>query len=445
MIYFFIKNIKFTMKKNFLKSTLILLIGSLITKILSLVIKINISRLIGTKGISMYMLILPTFMLFINLASFSTPLALSKLISEDKRNNKKLLFSITPILFIINILLIIIIILTSKYISTNLLRNKNLYLSILSMSLVIPFTTISSIIRSYFFGKEKMLPHVISNIIENITRLMLIIIGIPKIIKYGLKYTIAFIILSNIFSEIISTITLILFLPKKITIKKSDLKPNITYMKETLRICIPNTLSNLIGSIAYFLEPIIIIKFLTKNYSLNYITHEYGIISGYVIPLILLPSFFTLAISQALLPLISKEYVNGNIKYVKNKIKICLLLILLFSLFITIPLVLKGELFLKIIYNINEGSNYLKILSPIIILEYLQAPLSFCLEAIGKSKTNFISSLISISSRTISLIILSMFKIGIYSFIISISLNIILTTAYLYKKLKYYLNNTIYT
>ena len=290
-----------------------------------------------------------------------------------------------------------------------------------------------------------MLPHVISNIIENITRLMLIIIGIPKIIKYGLKYTIAFIILSNIFSEIISTITLILFLPKKITIKKSDLKPNITYMKETLRICIPNTLSNLIGSIAYFLEPIIIIKFLTKNYSLNYITHEYGIISGYVIPLILLPSFFTLAISQALLPLISKEYVNGNIKYVKNKIKICLLLILLFSLFITIPLVLKGELFLKIIYNINEGSNYLKILSPIIILEYLQAPLSFCLEAIGKSKTNFISSLISISSRTISLIILSMFKIGIYSFIISISLNIILTTAYLYKKLKYYLNNTIYT
>ena len=85
------------MKKNFLKSTLILLIGSLITKILSLVIKINISRLIGTKGISMYMLILPTFMLFINLASFSTPLALSKLISEDKRNNKKLFFSITPI------------------------------------------------------------------------------------------------------------------------------------------------------------------------------------------------------------------------------------------------------------------------------------------------------------------------------------------------------------
>lgn len=87
----------------------------------------------------------------------------------------------------------------------------------------------------------------------------------------------------------------------------------------------------------------------------------------------------------------------------------------------------------------------MRILAPIIILEYLQAPLSFCLEAIGKSKTNFIASLISISTRIISLIILSQFKIGIYSFIISISLNILFTTTYQYKKLKYYLNNIIYT
>lgn len=433
------------MKNKFVKSTLILLIGSLITKILSLIIKIVMSRIIGTKGISMYMLILPTFMLFINLASFSAPISLSKLISEDKRNNKKLIASTIPILFIINIILIIIIILTSKYISINLLKNKDLIPSILAMSLVIPFTTISSIVRSYFFGKEKMIPHVTSNIIENITRLLLIIFGLSKIMKIGMKYTITYIILSNIISEIVSTIILIFFLPKNVTIKKDDLIPNTTYMKETLKICIPNTLSGLIGSIAYFLEPIIILKFLTKNYPLSFITHEYGVISGYVIPLILLPSFFTLAISQALLPLISKEYAKGNITYVKNKIKLCLILILIFSTIIILPLIIKSKFFLKLIYKTTEGVNYLRILAPIIILEYLQAPLSFCLEAIGKSKTNFIASLISISTRIISLIILSQFKIGIYSFIISISLNILFTTTYQYKKLKYYLNNIIYT
>ena len=37
-------------------------------------------------------------------------------------------------------------------------------------------------------------------------------------------------------------------------------------------------------------------------YNNNFITTEYGIINGYVYALLLLPSFFTMAISNALLP-----------------------------------------------------------------------------------------------------------------------------------------------
>lgn len=430
------------MKEKFIKSTLILLIGGLVTKVLSLVIKITMTRLMGPKGLSMYMLVLPTFSLLINIGTFSLPLALSKLISEDTRNNKNLFFSVLPIILVINLSLIILIIISAKYISTTLLKNSDLYISILSMSLVIPFTTISSICRSYFFGKEKMYPHVISNIIENITRLILMIIGIPYFLKFSLKITISFIILSNIISEVTSTLILILYLPKQITLKREDFIPNKVYIKDTLKISVPNTMSRLIGSIAYFLEPIILIKFLSKNYSLSYITTEYGVIGGYVIPLILLPSFFTLAISQALLPLVSKEYAKNNLVYIKRKIKQTLILSLAMGLIVTIPLTLKPELFMKIIYKTTIGSRYMKILAPICLLEYIQSPISFSLDAMGKSKDNFITSLISISSRLISLIILSNLKIGIYAYIISISINIILTTLYPYKKLKKYINNT---
>ncbi len=430
------------MKEKFIKSTLILLIGGLVTKVLSLVIKITMTRLMGPKGLSMYMLVLPTFSLLINIGTFSLPLALSKLISEDTRNNKNLFFSVLPIILVINLSLIILIIISAKYISTTLLKNSDLYISILSMSLVIPFTTISSICRSYFFGKEKMYPHVISNIIENITRLILMIIGIPYFLKFSLKITISFIILSNIISEVTSTLILILYLPKQITLKREDFIPNKVYIKDTLKISVPNTMSRLIGSIAYFLEPIILIEFLSKNYSLSYITTEYGVIGGYVIPLILLPSFFTLAISQALLPLVSKEYTKNNLLYIKRKIKQTLILSLAMGLIVTIPLTLKPELFLNLIYKTTIGSNYMKVLAPICLLEYIQSPISFSLDAMGKSKDNFITSIISISSRLLSLIILSNFKIGIYAYIISLSINIILTTLYPYKKLKKYLKYT---
>ena len=425
------------MKDTFFKSTIILLIGGLLTKVLGMIIKIIMARLIDTKGLGIYMLILPTFTLLISLSSFSFPLALSKLISEDKRNNKRLVFSNIPVLIFINILLIILIVILSPIISKYLLHNEDTYIAILSMSLVIPFTSISSICRSYFFGKQKMLPHVLSNIIEDLVRLIIMIIGIPLIKPYGIKYIITFLILSNIISEIISTIILIIFLPKNIHITKNDLKPNKTYIKETLHICIPNTTSKLIGSIGFFLEPIILTNLLLNNYTNNYITTEYGIISGYVIPLILLPSFFTLALSQSILPVISKYSVQNNIKAIRKKTNLVILISILIGLPITIILLLKGEYLLNLIYHTNKGILYLKILAPICLLQYIQSPLSSILDALNKSKDNLKVTIISTIVRTLSLIIF--YKTGIYSLIISISLNIIITTFYLTKKVRYYL------
>ncbi len=425
------------MINKFFKSTIILLIGGFITKLFSTLIKITISRLIGSKGLSMYYLVLPTLNLLISLSQFGLPIAISKLVSEDTKNNKNLLFSMIPIIIITNLTLIIIVNILAPYISTNLLHNKDLYISVVATTCVIPFTTISNICRAYFFGKEKMTPHIISNITEDLTRFILTVIFVPKILKISLKYTVCFIILTNVISELASTLILLFFLPKNTKIKKQELIPNKTYIKDTLKIGIPNTTSRLIGSIGYFLEPIILNYFLINNgYSANYISNEYAVIQGYVIPIILLPSFFTLAISQALLPVISREYIKGNKKLVKKRIKQALLLTLILGISINIIILLNTKELLNIIYKTNQGINYLKILAPITLLQYLQSPLSYALEAIGKSKINLISSLISTISRTIFLIILSNLNLGIYSLIISISINIILTTTYLAYNLK---------
>jgi len=436
MIYFFIFFIEFIMKNNFFKSTIILIIGGFITKLFSMLIKITTARILKPETLGIYMLVMPTFSLLINLSQFGFPIALSKLISENKRSSKKLIFSALPILIIINIILIITTISLSPIISTKLLHNKDTTLALISISLVIPFTTISSICRSYFFGKEKMLPHITSNIIEDLVRYLILIIFLSKITIYKTKYIISFLILINVISELTSTIVLLIFLPNNITIKKQDFIPNKQYIKDSLKISIPNTSSRLIGSISYFLEPIILTTFLLKNnYSSTYITTEYGIISGYVIPILLLPSFFTIAISQALLPVISKDYVNKNYKNIIKRLKTTLLLTILFSSIITIILMFYSKTILLLIYKTVKGNNYLKILAPVFILQYIQSPLTYTIDAIGKSKINLKASLISIIIRTTSLIILTNFNIGIYSLIISLIINIFITTIYLSTKL----------
>ena len=72
------------MKNTFLKSTIILLIGGFITKILGMIIKIVTNRLLGSVGLGIYMLITPTFMLLITIAQLGFPIAISKLVAEEK-------------------------------------------------------------------------------------------------------------------------------------------------------------------------------------------------------------------------------------------------------------------------------------------------------------------------------------------------------------------------
>ena len=421
-----------TMKKNkFIKSTVILIIGGFITKILGMTIKIIMTRLIGTEGIGIYMILSPTFMLLISLAQLGLPIAISKLVSENKRNNKKLVLSAFPISISINIVIMIFLFCFSSFISNKLLHEPRVHLGLISIGFVLPFISISSIIRGYFFGKQRMMPHVISNISEDIIRLIILIIGIPIFLVKGIEITIMFIVLSNIASELTSIIIMSLFLPKKFKIKKEDIKPNKDNLREILSISLPTTGSRIIGSIGYFLEPIILTTTLLMcGYSNTFIINEYGIINGYVMPLVLLPSFFTSAISQALIPILSNGYANRNYGYAKNKIKQAIFFSLLIGVPATIFFIFFPSLLLNAIYNTNSGIDYIKMIAPICLFHYIQSPLSSSLQAIGKAKQAMYGTLAAMIIRTLSIFAFSLLKIGMWGLLIATSINIIFVTLY---------------
>lgn len=419
------------MKSKFVKSTLILVIGGMFTKILGMFIKIVSTRLLGTEGIGIYMLIMPTFSLFIALAQFGMPIAISKLVAEDKRNNKNLVFSSIPISLTINFLIMIFLLFFSRYISNNLLHENRCYEALICIGFVLPFISISSILRGYFFGKQKMWPHVISNITEDFVRLITIAIGVPIFLMKGINYAVAFVILSNVISELTSIFVLFFFLPKNFKITKKDIKPNINNIKETLSISVPSTGSRLIGSIGYFFEPIILTSVLLSNgYNNSFIINEYGILSGYVMPLLTLPSFFTLAISQALIPVVSNSYSNCKYSYTKNKIKQAIFFSLLIGIPVTIFFIVKPELLLNLIYNTDKGINYIKVMAPIFLLHYIQSPISSSLQAMGNAKISMKGTLYGMILRTITLFIGSNLKIGLWGLVMATSINIIFVTCY---------------
>ncbi len=423
------------MKNTFFKSTLILLIGGFVTKILGMLIKIVTNRLVGTEGLGIYMLITPTFMLLITIAQLGFPIAISKLVAEEKNNNKNLVFSIIPFSLIINFIIMIILIFTSNYIANNLLHEPRIMYGLKCIGFVLPFISISSILRGYFFGKQKMIPHIVSNITEDLIRLITLIIGIPIFLKNGVESVVSFIILSNIISELTSIFVLFFFLPKTFKIKKEDIIPRKKNIIDILGISIPTTSSRLIGNLGYFLEPIILTHFLLKcGYSSNFIVSEYGIITGYVMPILMLPSFFTLAISQALIPIVSKSYSNNNISYTKRKIKQGILFSMIIGIPSTLLFIIIPDLPLKLVYNTTEGIKYIRIMAPIFLLHYFQAPLSSSLQAMGKAKDSMTGTILGVSIKLITLIIGCNLKIGMWGLIISTCTNILVVSLYDYIK-----------
>lgn len=428
------------MKEKFIKSAFILLIGGAITKVFGMIIKICTNRLLGAEGVGLYMLILPTFSLFIGISQLGMPTALAKLIAEDKKNNRNLFFSVIPIVLIFNLILIIVILLFAKTLSLRFLHNEEVFISILAIAMVIPFTSISSICRSYFFGKEKMFPHIISNIVEDVVRLILIILFIPYFLEKGVKYAVCFLVLCNVVSELTSILILFFFLPRNLKIKRSDFTFNKFYLRECLDIGLPNTTGRFICSIGYFLEPIILTNtLLFCGYNNNFIVREYGVLSGYAMPLILLPSFFTMAISQALLPVISREYGRSNLSMVRRKIKQAIFLSLLIGSLWTVVLISYPEVFLKAIYNTTEGISYIKFLAPVCLLQYIQAPLCAVLDSMGKSKDVMIASFLGVITRSSLTLLLSLLKIGIWGLILAISINVIVVSFYQAMKVREYL------
>lgn len=417
--------------------TIILLTGGFFSKFLGFVLRIIITRQIGTEGIGLYSLVMPTFGLFITIATFSYPVAISKIISARGKSSKKAIFSIIPISIILNLFTLLIIFLISKPLANIFLKDQRLYIPLLSIGFTLPFIGLSSIIKGYYWGKQRMGIYILSNIVEQIVRIIVLILLIPKVIKVSLVLTISLIIIVNVLSETSSIIVMLLGLPKGVKITKKDLRPSKEYIKDIMNICVPSTSSKIVGSISHFLEPIFLINVLSYvGYSNNYIVTEYGIVNGYSLALLLIPQFFTMSISTSLIPELSKSYSIGDIKNCKKRLFQITGLSLMIGAFSTGIIFAVPEYFLNLIYNTNLGANYIRVLAPFFLLYFINTPLASAMQALDMSKDEMQITLLTSFVKLFLLTLLAFLKIGMYSLIISTIITLIYSTYLHIKKVK---------
>lgn len=402
------------MKKNkLLKNTIIIIITSFIVKIIGMFGKIITTRTLGIEGMSKYVLSYPTLLLFINIAGFSMNNTMSKLISESYATKK---YSPRTILkkgiktsLLISIICIIVYLISIKSITTYLLKDESLFFPLLVGTFLIPLVGISDALRGYFNGIKEIKTASTSLLLEQIFRTTFSLIGIFIGIKYNILLATAFLYIALSIGEIASITYCIIKLYFKRPIHYFNTSGEQKIIYKTAGFL---TLSKIIGSLSYFLEPILYTGILSYlNYEINVIHDAYTTIDAYTIPLLTIISFIPFSLSTAIIPHISESYAKKDKSSLTNYISKAFFLTLYpASICLLTIFVYPNELML-LLFKTTIGANLAKNVSILFIFYYLQVISTSILQAMGEVKIILNNSFFNNILRLVLILVLPFFPI----------------------------------
>ena len=197
-------------KKLTISPIITIIILASITKIVSMASRIILNRELGLEAVSIFSLINPLFVFAITLATFSLPTVLSTLVAKHPNNAKKIFLSSLLIAITLNTIFVVMILLFSRLIAQNLLHNLDTIYCIKLLAIVVPLTTISSIIKGYYMGKNEIILTSESSLIEELARFISAILLINFFNNFNSNIKATFFVLVMIIGEIIQTTYLLL-------------------------------------------------------------------------------------------------------------------------------------------------------------------------------------------------------------------------------------------
>lgn len=398
------------MKRKLINSFIILSGSTLITKVFSILNRMMLSRLLDQNGMALYILIIPTLSLCITLAQFSIPSAVFRLVSHPKYNNKKVIISAILICLVSCLLIMGALLLFSNMIAHDFLKQDQAYLPLLAMIPFVPLVGISGIIKNYYLGKEDVWTLSVSQLLEEIARIIFTYFMMSSFAYLDMSYLVAIAIIAMSVGELASILYLYLKMHRKVKITYHPIEyfKDHFILKDMMNIALPLTGSRILHSCYNFIEPIVLVYILTRlSMSESQVHLEYAIISGYVISILVTPTFFNNVVLRLLLPILNKDIAYHKHRDLRKHVIYGVIVCFLISLPFTLLFYFYGDKCLMIMYNTTDGFEYLKYMCIPFTLFYLQTPLSATLQALNKNKDMFFMSTLECIIEFVLLIILT--------------------------------------
>ncbi len=417
-------------KHSIFIGAILLAVGGFLAKAIGAIYKIPLANILGSNGIGVYYLIFPLYSMLLVLISSGISVAVSKMIAYERANNNKknqtAIFKISLLyVFILSIIFSAVVVFLNGPIS-QLQGNVNAGLGYFAIAPAIIFASLISVVRAYFQGLENMIPTSLSNVIEQIVKMVFGLLLANAFLEKGVEFAVFGAILGVTISEFVAFILILInfiyYRHKNKHINLEEVPTSETLSEKQIffnlvKYSLPATLSSIIIPITSFLDSFMIINILVNSGQSSVLsTSLYGIQNGIANTLISLPVILTVAISTTIVPNLSSLHAKNNTTEIAFKssffIKISWLLALpCFVLF----LILAPDI-IEILYSrgltdrvIDEFAFAYKILMvssvSIIYYAFLQT-LTSILQSINKPIIPFVSLFVALLIRIVLVVTL---------------------------------------
>ncbi|MCQ2555287.1 MAG: polysaccharide biosynthesis protein [Clostridia bacterium] len=392
--------------EKLLKGAAILSISGIIIKIMGAFFRIPLTNWVGGDGLSYYSSTYIVYGLILTIATAGFPTAISRMVAErtavnDYQGVKKVIKVSLGTMTVLGLVGFLAMFFGADYIATELMGNPGAKMSMQAIAPAVLIVPILSVYRGYFQGQQIMLPSALSQLVEQLFRVV-----------FGLFLAYRFLPLGNetvsagatagcsigAFFGLVAVYFMYLHASKKKTLelRYDDYQgPEMStkeLVKEILEITIPITLGACILPMVNTIDAMIVMRRLqATGWSYAEAKILWGRLGGYCDSLIAIPSVFTSAITIGVLPMIARYFKLGDKTLTEYNSKFSLRLTMMVASPCAVGIFTLAYPLLKTLYSnpnvaqeVIEAVPTLRILCVTIILAATSTTLGAVLQAVGK-------------------------------------------------------------
>lgn len=396
------------MKRKIILDTFFIISCAIIAKALSFIIRILFARSLSLEAMHYYTILSPTLMLALTLSQLSLPTALSKLIA--KYPDDTFVFNVHNYLLLRLNVIVMVCLWGFAPLIASILGYPQLRVLIWMMIPIFPITSISATLKNCLSGLQMHRSAAFSQIPEEIVRILFLILFYPQLKMLNDIHAACVAIGSIALSEVGSVVYLWYVLQKSKKEKKQNghqqqvqalrkekkrwiKKENIGVHRKRIRrefwqLALPASMSRLVGSLTYFLEPFLLALLAMKTYM-----NDYTYIYGYIMPFITMPSFLSISLANYLLPSFVHYQQRGENEKAS---KLCFYILVSCTLIgggCAFVCYCYGDMLLEFLYKSDHGLHLLKMLAVPFAFYSLQPVLASLMHGLNMSKESFFDTL----------------------------------------------------